>query len=92
MDYNIIRRDRDCLGGGVAVYIADHLQFNLINIENSSNIEALWFELIPPKSKQYRQPNSDASIFSKETESMLTNYSTDDKETILLGVLILTSL
>ena len=52
MDYNIIRRDRDCLGGGVAVYITDHLQFNLINIENSSNIEALWFELTPPKSKK----------------------------------------
>ena len=91
-DYNIIRRDRDCLGGGVAVYIADHLKFNLINIENNSNIEALWFELIPPKGKKvlfgsvYRPPNSDASVFSKGIESMwLTNYSTDDKETILLG-------
>ena len=51
-NYNIIRRDRDCLGGGVAVYIADHLKFNLINIENNSNIEALWFELIPPKGKK----------------------------------------
>lgn len=44
-DYNIIRRDRDRLGGGVAVYIMDHLK---LNTENSSNIEALWFELIPP--------------------------------------------
>jgi len=88
--YNIIRSDRDCLGGGLAVYIADHLQFNLISIENSSNIEALWFEFIPPKSKKslfgslYRPPNSDASVFSKETELMLTNHSTDEKETILL--------
>ena len=75
----------------MAVYIADHLKFNFINIENNSNIEALWFELIPPKGKKvllacvYRPPNSDASVFSKEIESMLTNYSTDDKETILLG-------
>ena len=94
-DYNIIRRDRDCLGGGVAVYIADHLQFNLINIENSSNIEALWFELTPPKSKKilfgslYRPPNSDASVFSKETESMLTNYSTElTKKPFSWGTLI----
>ena len=90
-DYNIIRRDRDCFGGGVAVYIAVHLQFNLINNENSSNIEALWFELTPPKSKKilfgslYRPPNSDASVFSGEIESMLTNYSKDDNEAILLG-------
>ena len=73
----------------MAVYIADHLQFNLITIANSSNIEALWSEFIPPKSKKilfgslYRPSNSDASVFSKETESMLTNHSTDDKETIL---------
>ena len=75
MDYDIIRRDILFLRGGMAVYIADHLQFNLRNIENSSNIEALWFELIPPKSKKilfgslYRPPNSNASVFSKETES-----------------------
>ena len=48
-DYNIIRRDRDRLGGGVAVYIMDHLK---LNTENSSNIEALWFELIPPVVQQ----------------------------------------
>ena len=31
--YNIIRRDRDSFGGGVAVYIDEHLQFNHINME-----------------------------------------------------------
>lgn len=68
----------------MAVYIAEHLQFNLINTENSSNIEALWFELTPPKSSSlYRSQDSDAPVFSGEIESMLTNYSKDDN--ILLG-------
>ena len=58
----------------MAVYIAEHLQFKLMKIANSSNIEALRFEFIPPKSKKiffdrlYRPSNSDASVFSKETE------------------------
>lgn len=87
----VIRGDRDCFGGGVTVYIADHLQFNLINNESSSNIEALWFELAPPKSKKIffgslcRPPNSDASVFSGEIESMLTSYSKDDEGAIFLG-------
>lgn len=75
----------------MTVYIADHLQFNLINNESSSNIEALWFELAPPKSKKIffgnlcRPPNSDASVFSGEIESMLTSYSKDDEGAIFLG-------
>ena len=61
--YNIIRRDRDSFGGGVAVYIDEHLQFNHINMEARPNIEAIWFEFIPTKSKKiffntlYRQPS-----------------------------------
>ena len=65
--YNIIRRDRDSFGGGVAVYTDEHLQFNHINMEALSNIEALWFEFTPTKSKLfsslYRPPNFDASVF-----------------------------
>lgn len=84
----------------MAVYIADHLQFKLINIENSSNIEALSFEPTPPKSKTTlfgslcRPPNSDASVSLKRLTSMSTNYSTDDKEIIkpfFWGTLISTS-
>ena len=33
ISYNIIRRDKDFFGGGVAVYIDEHLQFNHINME-----------------------------------------------------------
>ena len=77
--YNIIRKDRDSFGGGVAVYIDEHLQFNHINMEARPNIKVIWFELIPTKSKKTlfgslsRPPNFDASIFLQEVESIIVN-------------------
>ena len=75
--YNIIRRDRDSFGGGVAVYFDEHLQFNHINMEaDRPNIEVIWFELIPTKSKKIllnslpRPPNFDASGFLQEVKSI----------------------
>ena len=82
--YNIIRRDRDSFGGGVAVYFDEHLQFNHINMEaDHPNIEVIWFELIPTKSKKilfgslYRPPTVDASVFLQEVDSIIVNYSRD---------------
>ena len=78
--YNIIRRDRDSFEGGVAVYIDEHLQFNHIHMEALSNIEALWFEFTPTKSKKIlfsslcRRPNFDGSVFSQEVETVLVHY------------------
>ena len=67
--HNIIRRDRDSFGGGVAVYILDeHLQFNHINMEALSNIEALW-SLKILFSSLYRPPNSDASSRKRSKQS-----------------------
>ena len=89
--YNIIRRDRDSFrDGGVAVYIDDHLQFNHINMEARPNIEVIWFEFIPTKSKKIlfgslsRPPNFDPSVFLQEVKSIIVNYSKDKNETILL--------
>ena len=76
----IIRRDRDSFGGGVAVYIDEHLQFNHINMEALSDIEVLWLEFTPKRSKKilfsslYRPPNFDASVFWQEVETLLVNY------------------
>ena len=88
--YNIIRRDKDSFGGGVAVYIDEQLQFRHINMEVHPHIEVIWFELIPTKSKKnlfgslYRPPTVDASVFLQEVESIIVNYSRDKNETILL--------
>ena len=78
--YNIIRRDRDSFGGDVAVYFDEHLQFNHKNMEaDRPNIEVIWFELIPTKSKKIlfgslsRPPNFDASVFLQEVESIRVN-------------------
>ncbi|KAM7442310.1 hypothetical protein ABFA07_008734 [Porites harrisoni] len=74
ISYNIIRRDKDFFGGGVAVYIDEHLKFNHVNMEACPNIEVIWFELIPTRSKKilfgslYRPPNFDASVFLQEVE------------------------
>ena len=88
--YNIIRRDKDSFGGGVAVYIDEQLQFNHINMEAHPHIEVIWFELIPTKGKKilfgslYRPPTVDASVFLQEVESIIVNYSREKNETILL--------
>ena len=81
--YNIIRRDRDSFRDSVAAYTDEHLQFNHINMEARPNIEVIWFELKPIKSKKilfgslYRPPNFDASVFSQEVESILVTFSKD---------------
>ena len=76
----IIRRDRDSSRGGVAVDIDEHIQFNHVNMEaDRPNIEVIWFELIPTKSKKIlfgslsRPPNFDASVFLQEVESIIAN-------------------
>ena len=46
--YNIMRRDRNRDGGGVAVYIAEHLNYSRLKVPNESTdrgLEAIWFEL-----------------------------------------------
>jgi len=88
--YQLMRRDRDRHGGGIAVYIADNLSFNRLDTP-AENIEALWFELSQPNSKKilfgaiYRPPNLDASTFTDSLEEMLNNHVNEGFETVLLG-------
>ena len=76
--YNIVRRGTDSSGGGLVVYIDEHLQFNHINKEVRPNIKAIWFEFIPTKSEKiffrslYRKPNFGASVFSQEVKSIFS--------------------
>ena len=88
--YQLMRRDRDRHGGGIAVYIADNLSLNRLDTP-ADNIEALWFELSQPNSKKilfgaiYRPPILDASTFTDSLEEMLNNYVNGSLETVLLG-------
>ena len=82
--FNLLRKDRlNCHGGGLAVYIAEHLSFNRLDEVNPelmcADLEAIWFELSQPKSKKlllgsiYRSPNSDISAFNSSLEMTLNN-------------------
>ncbi len=88
--YRLIRQDRDCYGGGVAVYADEALDFE--RLEVITDIEAIWFELKLWKGKNvvfgvfYRPPNSDATIFVDKLEEMLRTFARDDIEMVLLGV------
>lgn len=94
--YNLVRRDRNCHGGGLAVYIVESLNFeclnkNLDDIIIRSDMEALWIELKPSKSKNilfgflYRPPSFDATIFIDNLEVILKLLTQNDKVTILVG-------
>ena len=89
-----MRRDRNRDGGGVAVYIAEHLNYNRLKDPNEStdrDLEAIWFELSPPKTKKilvgaiFKPPDSDATIFTDSLGKMFDKLTTNETETILLG-------
>ena len=67
--YQLLRQDRDRHGGGIAVYIAENLNPERVDI-SIGDIEALWFELSQLHSKKilfgavYRPPNLDPSTFT----------------------------
>ena len=90
-----MRRDRDCVGGGVAVYVAEHLNYNRLKDPRDSSpdidVESVWFELSPQKTKKiligaiYKPPDLNASTFTESLEKILSNFTTNETETILLG-------
>ena len=90
--FNLMRRDRNCNGGGLVVYIADHLKFNRLDENyNTPHHEAIWFELFPPKSRQlvvgsiYRPPNSDNSTFITSLEESVNRFVIE-KEVIIFNI------
>ena len=93
--YNMMRRDRDRNGGGLVVYVDENLGFthleNNVMIRTEVENEAIWFELMQPKSKKilfsalYRPPNFDPSTFINNIEGKLASLTKDGIETILLG-------
>ena len=94
--YKLMRRgDRDCVGGGVAVYVTEHLNYNRLkdprDLSPDIDVESIWFELSLPKTKKiligaiYKPPDSNASTFTESLEKILSNFTTNETETILLG-------
>lgn len=88
--YQLLRRDRDRHGGGIAVYAAENLNPERVDI-GVDNIEALSFELSQPNSRKilfgavYRPPNLDPLTFMESLEEMLNRRTNESIETVLLG-------
>ena len=89
--YDIIRRDRNRHGGGVAFYVAQSLTYvNRQDLLSHEDLEILTVEIKKPKSKPflvttwYRPPDSKVEIFDK-FESYLLKLDQEDKESIIMG-------
>ena len=68
--FSVVRKDRNRNGGGVALFIRDNIPFNTRPDLNVDGLEAVWVELLLPRSKgilvsaMYKPPN-DADFLSK---------------------------
>lgn len=64
--YSIYRKDRNEYGGGVAIYIQDHIPANIRRDLMSNEIEAIWLQVYIPHLKPllvgccYRSPNTNS--------------------------------
>ena len=89
-NYTLTRRDRNRNGGGVCIFVRNDFSFNCISEMSHSDVEAIWIELLIPKSKPilcgclYRPPTQ--SNFYDLLENMcLSSPFFMDRECILLG-------
>ena len=94
--YNVIRHDRNAnnsdkhSGGGVAIYIEDHIPYNVRPDLANTKLESTWIEVCFPKTSSiligciYRPPDSRNDFFD-ELEQMLSKVMSENKETYLLG-------
>ena len=88
--YNLLRRDRNREGGGVALYINDVFNFKRRDDLCDSNVECIWAEITPPYMCTMLvcavyNPNGKDTAFSNKLSSMLSTASDSDNEIILLG-------
>ena len=88
--YNLLRRDRNREGGGVALYINDTFNFKRRDDLCDSNVECIWAEIIPPYMCTMLvcavyNPNGKDTAFPNKLSTMLSTASDSDNEIILFG-------
>ena len=88
--HNIIRRDRNIHGGGVAFFVQYHIPFKRRGDFELPDVEAIWIQVHLPHIKPllvcccYRPPASDAAYLGKIC-TMLQKVSDTDREIYFLG-------
>ena len=82
--HDIIRKDRDGAGGGVAVYIKDDIYFKRMANYEKQNIEAIWFQIKSKSGKfmiccVYRPPTNFEfwDDFSEVLDEVKINYTSN---------------
>ena len=88
--YDIVRRDRDRNGGGVAIYVRSIISYkNHIEII-PGNLESICIEIHKPKSKPvlivtcYRPPNTNSSVLN-DFETLLLKLEDTNIDFIITG-------
>lgn len=88
--YTVVRRDRNRHGGGVCIYIRNTLSFNIRDDLEHSDLEALFIDILLPKSKPilcgviYRPPKQ--TDFYNILETVLLSCSSfNSQENVILG-------
>ena len=88
--YNLIRKDRNRNGGGVAIYARDTIPYTGCNFLLPGDVEAICIEIYKPKSKPlvvstwYRPPDAKIELLDS-FEYFLKNIDTDNKEVLITG-------
>ena len=89
--YNLIRKDRNRHGGGVAIYVHESLNYNQVSNASVNKLEAILLLVDLKKSKPllfanwYRPPNSANEVFSlyKDMLAFIEGYGTS---VVLMGI------
>lgn len=88
--YNIVRKDRNAYGGGVDLFIQDHLPMRIRNDLMPLEVEALWLQIHSSHLKPlligccYRPPSANSSYLDMVCE-MLENACNLGFETYFMG-------
>ena len=91
-NYHMLRSDRDHgRGGGVALYIHNHLKIKVRSDLHTEGAEDLFIEILNDKTKNiivcimYRPPNHNIDIFLDNFDRCLDVVSRENKEVYIMG-------
>jgi hypothetical protein len=79
--YDIVRKDRNGNGGGVALYTRNVIDYKIRNDLMNENLETITIEVCPPKAKSffvntwYRPPDASIECFEWYEECIMGNGS-----------------
>ena len=90
-NYQLIRKDRNRYGGGVCIYLKNHINFKVRCDVMSDDTETIVIDIIKPNSKpfavvvSYRPPESDPDMYFDHMTSIFNLLDNEQRETYLLG-------